>query len=326
MAPYRIAIQGAQTLLGKELHTALDERHFPVFSPKLLEAPHHAVTAEHTLAEFGGEAAVLEPCTAETLAEVELCFLAGTATEARDMAEIAPKSTLLVDLTGGLAGRESSVVAGLEAEAAASRPPLIVVAHPAAQALAHVLDRLQSAGVIQTAAATVFEPASQRGWAGIQELQQQSTRLLSLQGLPEDVFGCQVAFDLRPRLGAQADPGLGAVRRRIAAELQALGVKSLPAVSVLQAPVFHGSLLSLYVCFRSPVAQDAVLAALASSWLAPSTDYPDAISAAGADRIALGPIRSDPAGGYWLWAAVDNLRRTAFSAVDAALAARAGAP
>ncbi|TAN22552.1 MAG: hypothetical protein EPN33_07815 [Acidobacteria bacterium] len=324
MPPYRIAIQGAQTLLGKELHTALDERHFPALLPKLLEAPGGSnAKEERTLAEFGDEAAVLEPCAPETLSEVEVVFLAGTAAEAKAVAAMVPASALVVDLSGGLTNGDGSAVAGLEPSFTAPRPRVIVVAHPAAQALAHLLDRLSEAGRMEALAATVFEPVSQRGWSGIQELQQQSTRLLGMQSLPEEVFGCQVAFDLRPRLGAAALPGLGDIRRRIAAEIAALGSIVVPALNVLQAPLFHATLLSAYVRFASETKQEAVLAALKSTWLAPSNEYPDAVSVAGADTIQLGPVRLDAAGGYWLWAALDNLRRTAFSAVDAALAALA---
>lgn len=324
MPPYRIAIQGPQTLSGKELHTALDERHFPALLPKLLQAPGgSSAQEERTLTEFGEEPAVLEPCTPEALSDVDVVFLAGTAAEAKAVAAMTPASVLLVDLSGGLANGAGSAVAGLEPSFTAPRPRVIAVAHPAAQALAHLVERLGEAGRVETVAATVFEPVSQRGWSGIQELQQQSTRLLGMQSLPEAVFGCQVAFDLRPRLGAAALPGLGDIRRRIAAEAAALGLVVVPALNVLQAPLFHATLLSVYVRFASAIQQEAVLAALKSTWLAPSSEYPDVVSAAGANTIQLGPVRLDADGGYWLWAAVDNLRRTAFSAVDAALAALA---
>ncbi|MGH9486315.1 MAG: Asd/ArgC dimerization domain-containing protein [Terriglobales bacterium] len=324
MPPYRIAIQGAPTLLGKELHAALEERHFPALPPTLLDAPGGTPTADaaplqRRLARFDEEAVVLVPCTSAALAGVDAIFLAGTAAEAEAVAAMAPSRAVVVDLSNGLAEREQFALAGLEPRLAEGTPGA-VVAHPAAQMLAHVLDRLQAAGLLHTLSATVFEPVSQRGWDGIEELQQQSARLLALQTLPEDVFGCQIAFNLRLRLGAGARPPLGALRRRIEAETARLHPGPAPALQLIQAPVFHACLLSLYVRFAPEVEQEALLQAMSSPWLRPAAEFPDVMSVAGTDAIALGPLRADAAGGWWLWAGVDNLRRTAFSAVDAALA------
>lgn len=318
--PYRVGIQGAATLLGKEVHAALDERHFPSLPPALLGTP-GARGAEgaiaRTLTSLGDEAGLVEPCTPEALGDLDLIFLCGSAAEAQATAALAPARARLVDLTGALHGIPGAAWAGLEP--GFDRPfRVAVVTHPAAQALAHLLERLARVGVPAMSAATVFEAASQRGWPGIQELQQQSTRLLEMQPLPETVFGCQVAFNLRPRLGPSTAPALGDIRRRITAEIGALG-SAAPALTVIQAPIFHACLLSLYVRYASPPDMAVLLAAMRSPWLAPGEDYPDVISLAGSDTIALGPVRADAAGGFWLWAGVDNLRRPACSAVDAAL-------
>lgn len=73
----------------------------------------------------------------------------------------------------------------------------------------------------------------------------------------------------------------------------------------------------------NPVPISTLAAALDNPWLAAATgsEYPDVVSAAGADAIQLGPLRAEAAGGAWLFATLDNLRRVAFSAVDAAQAA-----
>ncbi|MGH9476006.1 MAG: Asd/ArgC dimerization domain-containing protein [Terriglobales bacterium] len=320
--PYRIAVQGATSLLGKELQTALEERHFPALNTTLIATADRSgnkQTFNRGLAAFGGEVAVLEPCTAEALAGQDVIFLCGTAEEARATAALAPARARLVDASGALRGSAGAATAGLEPTFAAPARTALV-AHPAAQVLAHALQRLGTAGALAGGEATVFEPVSERGWPGMQELQQQSTRLLDMQSLPEEIFGCQVAFNLRVRLGAEAEPGLGEIRRRIVEEMADLGAAPIPALVVVQAPVFHACLLSLHVRYTTFTGMDSVLAALTSPWLTPGTEYPDVVSVAGADTIPLGPVRADPAGGFWIWAGVDNLRRSAFCAVDAALA------
>ena len=62
--------------------------------------------------------------------------------------------------------------------------PAVVPAHPAAVALALLLDRLQQAAPVSSAAATVMVPASEFGRAAMDELHQQTVNLLSFQGLP----------------------------------------------------------------------------------------------------------------------------------------------
>ncbi|MGH9483117.1 MAG: hypothetical protein ACRD1L_13600, partial [Terriglobales bacterium] len=150
---------------------------------------------------------------------------------------------------------------------------------------------------------------------------------------PQAVFDAQVAFNLRAALGAEAQPSLAALRQRILLQTQALALPPPPgapvplALEVLQAPLFHASVLSVYVRYAAPVPAPSVRAALRSPWLACATgddEYPDVVAAAGADAIQLGPLREE-AGGVWLFATLDNLRRTAFAAVDAAQAAMTGA-
>jgi len=55
----------------------------------------------------------------------------------------------------------------------------VVPAHPAALALALLLERLQQAAPVRFAAATVLEPASEFGRAAMDELHQQTVSLLS---------------------------------------------------------------------------------------------------------------------------------------------------
>ena len=59
------------------------------------------------------------------------------------------------------------------------------IAHPAAIAIALLLTHLQKAGAIRRSVIEIFEPVSERGKAGIDELQKQTVALLSFKPLPE---------------------------------------------------------------------------------------------------------------------------------------------
>jgi len=301
MKTVSIGIVGPATLLGKELASALATSRFPALSPRLLDPPGEPgaspeTVGEHRLTAFGDEAGLTDAFSAAAVADLDLVFLACSEEEARQAIPVLEAARVrVVDLN--------------------AQP------HPAAEALVHLLDRLELVGPLH-AVATIFEPASERGWPGIQELEQQTTRALAAQPLPTDIFGGQVAFNLLP-----APDGL---RRRIAADLERLrGGARRPAFTVLQAPVFHAALLSVYVRYERGSAEAGVVlravgeALGGSPWLqlgAPGESAPDVLAVAGEDRIHLARPQADEAGGLWLWAALDNLRRTATGAVEAALA------
>ncbi len=318
----RIGLTGATGLLGRELGVVLRDSGWGG-PPRLLGLGDSAAGGKggRSLVEFEDEPALIEDLTRERVSDLDLLFLAGGEEETRRAWELAQTAPVrVVDLTGRL---EPELGAELAGWAGAAPARLVVVAHPAAQALAHLLGALERAGELVSAVATVFEPASERGWAGIQELEQQSVRLLALQSQPREVFDAQVAFNLRMRLGEEAQPSLGVVRERIARQLPRLrGADRLtPALELLQAPLFHASVISLFVTFRAAVDAAAVTAALEMPGIAvaPETDPPDAQAAAGEDAIQVSRPRADR-GGFWLFATLDNLRRTAVSAVASARA------
>ncbi|MGH9393184.1 MAG: hypothetical protein ACRD1E_03375 [Terriglobales bacterium] len=333
MPGYRIGLMGGTTLLGKELTGLLRDRRFPALPVRLFELPARtggkpngaeATQAAMTgrLVDLGDEAAIQEELGPQALNDLQVLFLAGTGAEVNAAWHLARgAAALVVDLTGSLASEPEAVCVGLDpAVPAGSR--LLAVAHPAAQALAHLFERLRQVAAIAAATVTVFEPASERGWAGIQELEQQSVKALGLQQLPNNVVGAQVAFNLRPELGSGVAPSLDAVRGQIVADLACLG-EAAPPLSLLQAPLFHGTALLMWLRHQVAAPLAAVDASLNSPWLARPENGTEAdlLATAGDERIQLSAPRADAAGGLWLFATLDNLRRRAACALDAAGAA-----
>src|SRR5258708_3793125 len=80
----------------------------------------------------------------------------------------------------------------------------LVTAHPASVAMALLLLRAQKARALRMAAATVFEPASEQGRRGMDELHEQTINLLSFQQMPTAVFDTQVAFNVLGRYGKES--------------------------------------------------------------------------------------------------------------------------
>jgi aspartate-semialdehyde dehydrogenase len=333
---FRVAIVGAASLKGKELKDVLEERNFPAADIKLLDDDESLgqldrVNDEITLVQLVGR---------DKLADVDFTFFASDEDFTRKKWKLAREAgSAIVDLSYALENepnvpirapwveRELGQHAQLTLESSA-----VVSAHPAAVTLALLLLRAGKAGRIRTSVASIFEPVSEEGSRGIDELQEQTVNLLSFQQLPNQVFDSQVAFNMIDRYGRTAAHPLEATERRIGSHLRSLlgDNAPVPAITLLQAPVFHGHTFSIYVELDAGVSTGDFTRALAGEHVhiaRGAEDSPSNVNAAGKDEITVAVRRdSTHENGFWLWAAVDNLRLSALTAADCATALAAVRP
>ena len=190
--------------------------------------------------------------------------------------------------------------------------------------LALLLLRATKTGAIRRAVSTIFEPASEHGQRGMDELHQQTVNLLSFQPLPKDVYDAQVAFNMIARYGQKSQPALDSVEARISRHYRKIAGDAAPrpSLTLLQAPIFHGYALSVFLELEGAVHVQALSQALAGDHVAipgADEDSPSNVSAAGQADIQLS-LKIDPVqpNGVWLWIAVDNLRVSALTAVECA--------
>jgi len=204
------------------------------------------------------------------------------------------------------------------------QPGPCIAAHPVAVTLALLLLRATKAGAIRRAVSTIFEPASEHGQRGMDELHQQTVNLLSFQALPKEVYDAQVAFNMIARYGQKSQPSLDSVETRISRHYQKIAGDAAPRPSLmlLQAPIFHGHALAVFLEMEGAVDVRALSQALAGDHVTipgADEDSPSNVSSAGQADIQLA-IKPDPVqpNGVWLWAAADNLRIAALTAVECA--------
>ena len=156
------------------------------------------------------------------------------------------------------------------------------------------------------------------------ELHEQTVNLLSFQELPKKIFDVQVAFNMVSRYGEQSPNRLSAVQERVIKHYRRIveGRAPVPSVAVLQAPVFHGHAFSVNVQFE--VSSDvrhvsSLLAGEHLSIIKESENAPSNVTAAGQGEILVSVISDDSAeNSIWIWAACDNLRIAAITAVECA--------
>jgi aspartate-semialdehyde dehydrogenase len=325
---FSVALIGAAALKGKEVRDVLNERSFPATDVKLLDEE----DALGQLEQVNDEPAFIQGVVPEHLEGVDFAFL--TADEsfiAETWATVRDSGAEIIDLSYALENNTDIVLRSpwVERELGRSRPVAlqsapVVIAHPAATVLALLLSRLQKAAPIQLASAVVCQPASEYGRRGMDELHDQTVNLLSFQQMPNAIFGTQVSFNLFVQPIDAAHPSLKDIEARIVRHFAGIaqGALSTPAVLLVQAPVFHGYAIAMFVQTAATVTAARLEAALSGPHVTVTSEqdeFPSNVNVAGSSVI-LASVRPDGAGGngFWLFAACDNLRVSAIQAVECA--------
>lgn len=322
----KIAVLGGETLLGRELQEVLKDRGTGT------AVTTYASTGEGTFGEEEGETVYVEPLGDESVRDNEAILIAGTpegATKAYNLAKGAGGRPLLIDCTGHLENQpEARIIAPLLEQPDIRATWLLVVAHPAASALGLVLTRLSRYKQIRQAIAHIFEPASEQGKKGASELHQQTTSLLAFKKLEKSVYDAQVSFNLLAQYGEEAPGKLSAIEQRIERNVATIlsrrangRVVPMPSLRLVQAPVFHGYSLSIWVEFETDIGTTELAEALASAQIevrGQDEEAPNNIGAAGQSGLMAGDIRIDHNNprAAWFWVVGDNLRLTADAATD----------
>lgn len=318
-----IALVGSETLLGREIRE--------VFSETSLGEHLRLLSGEGgddsiRLTELGDEPAVLNKLDPEELENAAVVILAGS-TESSKIALEAKPGGVVIDLGGATEEDPEARVRAPQVENSDYRADPSgsqIAAHPAAIAIALVLGRLHRTFGISRSIIHVFEPASERGKSGIDELQRQTVNLLSFQQVPKEIFGAQVSFNMLPKLGEEAAVQLQDVEDRIDRHLATLLERAdtgvpMPSIRLTQAPVFHGYSLSFWIEFEDAPDVNSIEEALLGDWIdvrGGDVEPPDNAGVAGQSGITVGAITPDRNDGnaVWLWVAADNLRLVAETA------------
>jgi aspartate-semialdehyde dehydrogenase len=320
---WRGAVVGASTLLGKELAEELNGATDVMWDITLLDAE----DAGGTITAAGDEALVIQTLAADSFVGIDVVFFAGVSSTALQFWKVAHVAgAAIVDLTGALEGQphvhvRSPLVPG------GAAPDLstvaVVSAQPAAIMLALAGARLRTAG-IERMAATVLQPASALGNAGVEEVHQQTVSLLSFKPLPKDIYDAQVAFNVLASLGPVAKANLEHTRDAILRHVGILtgsGSADFVALQLLQAPVFHGYTASVFVETSQPIDELALRTMLLEGQPQLLEDEsPSNELAAGKGEVLLRVTAAESKKGsaFWLWMAADNLRLSARNAAACA--------
>lgn len=305
-----IAIVHPANLLGKELTETLERQSQQWREIRLLSTDENEVG---TLTAAAGAAALVARYEPDSLRGATTIYFCGPIAANRPLFKDVPKDSTAVVLSPDATPEDGlPVVAGVNGEAA--RPGQILLSpHPAVVLLAHLLHPLRGLSP-ESVTATVVLPASMADNPGLEELFQQTQQIVAMTARRETrIFGTQLAFNLLP---ASTDPQ--AVTDSLTQvlnggpEMAPLAPVTPVALQLVQGGIFHSLTVSLYLRFGEAATVPVLRKALgAHSYLeAPAKPkHLGPIEVAAGEKVLLGTVRKDPAGGFWLWAVMDNLTR-----------------
>ena len=283
----RVAIAGASSLLGKELALWLEETHFPAIDIRLVDEEFVA----GTLTEAGGEPAIIETVTEETVSSA--CDSAFRFTGSPEFSEApcyrrrgAPRRSRgnrsgAADWPADANARRlwiptlDAVLASPSTERPSPwREPAKLVSRSFHAARADAAISISeawrsrppdSSGLVMTA----LQPVSERGTEAIEELESQVVKLLSFQPVSQTVFDAQVGFNMLSSYGPESTIKLADARTRIAEESRRylVGRAPVPAIMLVQAPVFYSHTFTAYAEFKSATALGDLTARLVGAGL-----------------------------------------------------------
>jgi aspartate-semialdehyde dehydrogenase len=165
---------------------------------------------------------------------------------------------------------------------------------------------------LKSAEVTILEPASERGNAGVDELQEQTVNLLNFQQLTNKVFGGQLAFNILSEREASER-----TENRVMEQIGVIVGDTFPKplITAAQMPVFHSHVYSMFVHLVATPGVSEL-----ATHLDCGTELPSPVGVVGTDKIHAGRITIDPnhAGAYSVWLFADNLRIAASNAIQTA--------
>jgi aspartate-semialdehyde dehydrogenase len=322
----RIVIAGASSLLGAELRSLLEESRFAGSDFRLVDEEF----AGGTLTEAGGEAAIIQTVEDGSFDRAKTVFFSGSTEFARaNLGAAKAGGARIIDLSGATVDDKdgASWFPKLDSLRGTHFPKdsrVFSVPSAAGTIAASLALGLFKIGVSRLVM-ICFQPVSDAGRAGVEELETQTGQLLSFQGMGQPVFDAQVAFNLLDRFGASSKQKLNDVRERLREETKACIAKKsvMPALQVVHAPVFYGTTFAACAELVPDTTLEQVLKACEEAGFVIPTDGepgPSNVSIAGEKAAHLAKPEEDPArpGAWWFWGAADNIRLPAANAVKLA--------
>lgn len=318
-----IAIVGATGVVAEALFEILQARDFPVGQIFALASER----SEGECVVFKNKRITVENVENFDFAQVQLAFFSvGDAVSKQYVPKATAAGCVVIDKSNAyrMDPDVPLVVPEVNPDAIAAYAKRNIIASPncsTIQLVAVLKPVYDAAGIVRVNVCS-YQAASGAGKKGIEELAQQTAELLNGRKAENEVFPCQLAFNVIPQIDVFHENGYTGEEMKIMNESKKImGDENLRiSATAVRVPVFHGHSEAVQIETKEKITAEELRKLLKK---APGikvidklekNEYPTPIkNGAGTDDVYVGRIREDLAydKGISLWIVADNLRKGA---------------
>jgi len=301
----RLLLVGASSPLGVQVKERLENCRQVFREVVLAEVGGTDAKGARQLAEFSGEAVLVQDVADVDYPAFDIVLLLGSAGQMAPLLESASQARSCIDASGASRRREGVAwhLTGIDAEQAARA---VATPHPVAATLVRLLQPLSAAGLLREAVATILLPAASLGPRAVDELQQQAVGVLNFQEVPENHLHGRLAFNVLPWDHAVYGEASG---EDLAWEVGCL-LRRPPmqcAIQLLRVSTFHGYAFSVRVALESDVSQSELLQHLKGEHVQIATGEVSLTEATNSSSVVVAALPAGSPRSYWLWAVADSM-------------------
>ena len=320
---YDIAVVGATGAVGETMLEILHERKFPVGKV-------HALASERSAGKrvaFGDRQLVVQDLATFDFSTVSIgIFSPGASVSTEYAPKAAAAGCVVIDNTSAFRYDDDKplIVPEVNAHAIVKFRDTNIIANPNCSTIQMLvaLKPLHDAFGITRINVCTYQAVSGTGKEAIEELGQQTARLLNGLEVKPGVYPKQIAFNVLPHIDDFQENGYTREEMKMVWETHKIMEDDCIRVNptCVRVPVFYGHSEALHIETREPVTADAARELLGRAPGVVVMDervdggYPTAVTeSAGTDAVFVGRIREDISteNGLDLWVVSDNVRKGA---------------
>jgi len=323
MDEYNVAIVGATGAVGEAMMEILDERKFPVNKVFPLASERSAGSR----IQFNGKSIVVQDLSTFDFSQAQIgLFSAGGSVSANYAPKAAAAGCVVIDNTSHFRRDDDIplVVPEVNAGRVKDYSDRNIIANPNCSTIQMLvaLKPIYDAVGISRINVSTYQAVSGAGKRGVEELANQTARLLNANPIEADIFPKQIGFNAIPHIGDFQDNGFTLEEMKMIWETQKIFEDDEIQVNptCVRIPVFYGHSEAVHIETRGKITAREAAQLLKEfpgiKLIDESVDggYPTAVSdSAGADGVFVGRIREDLhlETGLDLWVVSDNVRKGA---------------
>ncbi len=317
---YTVAVVGATGAVGTEMIQVLEERGFPVGAL----IPLASARSEGNEVTFRGQELAVKVLQADSFKGVDLALFSAGASISKEFGPIAVQAgTVVVDNSSAwrMDPKVPLVVPEVNALALAQHKGLIANPNCSTIQMVVALKPLHDAVKIKRIIVTTFQSVSGTGKEAMEELGEQTRKLLGMGEAHAEVYPHQIAFNCLPHIDDFLPNGYTKEEMKMVNETQKIfGDSSIQVTATtVRVPVFVCHAESINIETERKVSANEARALLSAApgiqvYDDPSRNlYPLPIDVVGTDDVYVGRVREDESipNGLNLWVVADNLRKGA---------------